>query len=434
MTKLPIASPAPSDRSHPSNWIARFPVYYGWVILAAGTLGIVMSSPGQTYIVQAFIEEFIRDLGLSRTLVSTLYMIGTLANAALIQLLGVGRMIDRRGPRVMVLAISILLGVTCILMGFVHTALVLCLGFVALRFFGQGSLNLVSGTMINQWWVRRRGTVRGISGVAASLLALSVLPAVVKWLIHAVGWRTAYGILGAVLFLVMAPLGYALFRRRPEDYGLMPDGGTADDNTESTDGEADFTLAAAIRTPAFWTLALGVGAMSMFGTGLIFHMESIVTDQGLTAAIAAAVFVPIGLTQALLRFPFGVLIDRVCPRLFVVFGLLIQAVILWMATRLASTFSAYAYGAAFGLMQVSWGTANAVMWAKFYGRSHLGSISSVALSIGIVGSALGPMIMGAARDLMGSYAPLFNVIAWLPMTLAFVNLIVRPPHREPSES
>ena len=58
---------------------------------------------------------------------------------------------------------------------------------------------------------------------------------------------------------------------------------------------------------------------------------------------------------------------------------------------------------------------------------HPGSISSVALSIGIVGSALGPMIMGIARDLMGSYAPLFNLAAFLPLALAIVNVIVRPP-------
>jgi sugar phosphate permease len=405
------------------------------MILGAGTFGIIMTSPGQTYIVQAFIEEFIGDLGVSRTLVSTLYMIGTLANAALLQLVGVGRMIDKRGPRLMVLVVSILLGITCVLMGFVHSALMLCLGFIALRFFGQGSLSLVSGTMINQWWVRRRGTVRGISGVATSLLALSVLPALVKWLIHAVGWRVTYGILGAVLILVMAPLGYILFRRRPEDHGLLPDGGTvADEAGAEGVAEVNFTLSEAMQTPIFWTLALGTATMSMLGTGLIFHMESIVTDQGLPAAIAAAVFVPLGLTQALLRFPFGVLIDRICPRLIIAFGLVIQAVILWMASRLGSTTSAYAFGATFGVMQVAWGTAGAVMWAKFFGREHLGSITSVAMSIAIVGTALGPVVMALARDLMGSYAPLFNLVALLPLALAVVNVIVRPPRHLANDS
>jgi len=192
--------------------------------------------------------------------------------------------------------------------------------------------------------------------------------------------------------------------------------------------ETSFTLAEAIRTPAFWTLSLGMATMSMLSTGLIFHMESIITDQGLVPAFAAAVFVPIGLTQAILRFPFGVLADRICPRLIIALGLVIQAVILWMASRLGSTTAAYVYGVTFGVMQVAWGTAGAVMWAKFYGREHLGSISSVAMSIAIVGTALGPVVMALARDLTGSYGPLFNVIAFFPLVLAVVNVIVRPPH------
>ena len=413
----------------PADWISRFPIYYGWVILGTGTLGIIMTSPGQTFIVQAFIEEFIGDLGLSRTLVSTLYMIGTLANAALLQLVGVGRMIDRRGPRMMALTISILFGLTCVFMGFVNSAVMLCLGFIGLRFFGQGSLSLVSGTMINQWWVRRRGRMQGISGVVMSALALGILPGLVKWLIHSFGWRTTYGILGAALILMMAPIGFFLFRRRPEDHGLLPDGRNsmqADEPAAVT--ETSFTLAEAIRTPAFWTLSLGMATMSMLSTGLIFHMESIITDQGLVPAFAAAVFVPIGLTQAILRFPFGVLADRICPRLIIALGLVIQAVILWMASRLGSTTAAYVYGVTFGVMQVAWGTAGAVMWAKFYGREHLGSISSVAMSIAIVGTALGPVVMALARDLTGCYGPLFNVIAFFPLVLAVVNVIVRPPH------
>lgn len=423
----------PSKPALSADWVSRFPIYYGWVILGAGTLGIIMTSPGQTFIVQAFIEEFIGDLGLSRTLISTLYMIGTLANAALLQLIGVGRMIDRRGPRMMALIISILFGLTCVFMGFVNSAVMLCLGFIALRFFGQGSLNLVSGTMINQWWVRRRGTIRGVSGVVMSALALGVLPGLVKWLIHSLGWRMTYGILGVALILVMAPVGYFLFRRRPEDHDLLPDGGAPENPQHSgTTSEVNYTLSEAVRTPAFWTLSLGTATMSMLGTGLIFHMESIITDQGLVPAIAAAVFIPIGLTQAVLRFPFGVLVDRICPRLIVAFGLIIQAIILWMAPRLGSTTAAYVYGATFGVMQVAWGTAGAVMWAKFYGREHLGSITSVAMSIAIVGTALGPVVMALARDLTGSYGPFFNIIAFFPLVLAVVNVLVRPPRANPS--
>jgi sugar phosphate permease len=414
-----------------TDWAGRFPIYYGWVILAVGTLGAIMTSPGQTFIVQGFIEHFIRDLGLSRSLVSTLYMVGTLGNAALLQILRVGHRFDRYGPRRMVLVISLAFGATCLFMGAVSGAAMLVIGFAALRFFGQGSLSLLTGTMINQWWVRRRGMMRGLSGAVTSALAMGLLPSLVRMLIGAVGWRYAYAALGGALLVIMAPIGWLTFRRRPEDHGLLPDGDRATEETwgEADRGEVNFTLAEALRTPAFWILAGGIATTSMLGTGLVFHMESIVTDQGLGPAIAAAVFVPMGLVQAILRFPAGVLVDRMPVRYIIALSLVLQAIVMWLATRLASTAAAYVYGGALGFMFVAWGASAAVVWAAYYGREHLGAIAGAGMSIAIVGSSLGPMVMGVARDVMGSYVPLFNLIAFLPLALAIASLFARPPRR-----
>jgi len=331
----------------------------------------------------------------------------------------------------MVLVISFALGATCLFMGTVSGPIMLVIGFTALRFFGQGSLNLLSGTMINQWWVRRRGTMRGLSGIVTSALAMGLLPGLVRMLITAVGWRYAYAILGGALFAIMAPIGWFTFRRRPEDHGLLPDGDREEVSAERhLDHEVHFTLAEALRTPAFWILAFGIATTSMLSTGLVFHMESIVTDQGLSAAIAAAVFVPMGLVQAILRFPAGVLVDRVPVRYVIALSLVVQAVVMWLATRLASTTAAYVYGATIGVMNVAWGASSAVVWAEYFGREHLGAIGGAGMSIAIGGSALGPMVMGVARDLMGSYIPLFNLIAFLPLALAVASLLARPPRHE----
>lgn len=411
------------------------PIYYGWVILVVGTFGVAMTGPGQTYIVSMFIEHFIRDLGLSRSVVSTLYMIGTLSNAILLQLIGVGRIIDRRGPRFVALLCALLLGGTCIYMGFVSSAVMLAIGFIGLRFFGQGSLTLSSSTMMNQWWVRRRGTVRGLSGTAFSGI-VSVLPGITMALIGAVGWRPAYVVWGGALIALMAPVAWLFYRRRPEDHGLVPDGGTVRTRRSkaAVDAEVDLTLSQALRTPLFWALSFGIASMSMLGTGLIFHMESIVTDQGLAASVAAAVFVPMGLVQAILRFPLGILADLIAPKLVLAGALVLQGVTLWMAPRLSSQLGALVYGGVFGAMQVAWSAAGSVMWAKYYGRLHLGSITGAAISIGIVGSSLGPMAMGFARDLMGTYATFFNLSAFIPLALAVVVVIVRTPRGVSSDT
>ena len=196
-----------------SRLVAASPIYYGWVILIVGTLGSVMTSPGQTYAVSVFIDYFIEDLGLSRSLVSTLYSVATLT--ASFALPFVGRQFDKRGARLMVPLCSLLLGLACIYMSFVLNAVMLGLGFFALRLLGQGSLSLVTKNAINQWWVRRRGLAMGISGVAAGLLGMGGFPTLINWLIGLGGWREAYMVLGAVLVLVMFPLGWIFIRNQP---------------------------------------------------------------------------------------------------------------------------------------------------------------------------------------------------------------------------
>ena len=212
-----------SERSR-SRLVAASPVYYGWVILAVGSIGGVMTSPGQTYVFSAFINHFIEDLGLSRSLVSTLYTVGTLTASLVLPF--VGRQFDRRGARVMITLMSLLLGLACMYMGFVSNALMLGIGFFLLRQLGQGSLSLVSKNVINLWWVRRRGVIMGISGVFAALLG-GLFPYLVNSLNSHYSWRITYALLGALVLLVMLPTGWIFTRDRPEDHGLLPDDAAA---------------------------------------------------------------------------------------------------------------------------------------------------------------------------------------------------------------
>ncbi|MGF1571152.1 MAG: hypothetical protein ACFCVD_24265 [Nodosilinea sp.] len=125
-----------------SRLIAASPVYYGWLVLAAGTLGQLMTTPDQTIGVSVFLDSIITDLGLIRSTVSLLYLLGTLSGSLI--LLFVGRFIDRRGPRVAVGAIAALFALACLGMGQVRGPIALGLGFVAIHGLGQGALGLVS--------------------------------------------------------------------------------------------------------------------------------------------------------------------------------------------------------------------------------------------------------------------------------------------------
>jgi sugar phosphate permease len=406
------------------------PIYYGWIIVAAASLGMILTSPGQTYSVSIFIEHFIEDLGVSRSLISTLYTMGTLIGSFALPF--VGQQIDKRGPRVMVGIITALFALACVYMGFIQNAVMLGVGFVLIRMLGQGSLGLVCTNVINHWWVRRRGTVLSIAGVLASLLGSGSFPSLVHGLINRFGWRTSYMLLGGLVAVVLLPVGIGLFRRQPEDFGLLPDGDEIDPDNKSDVSavrEENWTRAEAIRTAAFWVLGIAGASISMLSTGLHFHMVSIFEDGGLSASAAAAAFMPIAVTGAVVRIVAGYLVDRIPVRFILAVALVGQAVGLVMAPRLDSATSALIYGIILGITGSLHLTVSAVVWAKYFGRRHLGSITGVSSLIGIAGSALGPMPMGIARDLLGSYTLALTGAAALPLLLAIAVLFTRRPHK-----
>jgi sugar phosphate permease len=431
MTKMNAAS---SSMPKSSRLISRLPLFYGWVIMVVGTIGMIMTSPGQTYAVSIFIERFINDLGISRTTVSTLYTAGTLMGSLALPM--IGRQIDRRGPRQMVVAISIVFGLGCVFMGFVRNALMLLIGFTIIRMFGQGSLGLASSNVINQWWVRRRGMIMGISGVLVSLLALGGFPNLINWLIPLFGWRITYAILGLSLLLFMAPVGYLLFRDSPEDYGLQPDGDRVDQTIVSKMvqiAEENWLPSEAIRTLAFWSIAAGMAAIAMLATGLFFHMVSIIDDNGLSTSVAAAIYVPIALTTAIINLGSGSLVNRIPIRVLLAGALVLQAVSLTMAQFLKTVEIAFIYGIILGATSGLIRTVGGVAWASYFGRRHLGSISGLASTIMVAGSALGPMPLGIARDWLGSYNQALTIFAVLPLLLAILALMAKAPVKSPQK-
>lgn len=414
--------------------VEKTPFYYGWVIVAAGTLGIVMTSPGQTYAVSIFIEHFISDLSLSRSLVSTLYAVGTLIGS--LALATVGREIDRRGSRVMVLLIAVAFGLACIYMGTVRGALTLGFGFILIRMLGQGSLGLVSQNVINQWWVTRRGTIMGISGLFSSLLGLGLFPSLINWMIPEFGWRASYMVLGVALLVVMAPLGYLLFREKPEHFGLLPDGDGAAVNGATHTGAherrtpirkrpavRELTREEALRTPAFWILAAGASSLTMLSTAVFFHLVSIFADNNLPASVAASVYVPIAATTALMTLVSGVLLDRISVRYALAAALFLLALSMGLVQVLSSVALALLFGVLWGATTGLFRVVSTVAWAHYFGREHLGAISGAATTIMITGAAIGPIPLGVAHDLFGSFNQALTLLALIPVGLGVASLV-----------
>jgi MFS transporter, OFA family, oxalate/formate antiporter len=410
------------------SFVHRWPVFYGWIIMVAGSLGLVMTSPAQTYTVSIFIEHFIEDLSINRTMVSALYTGGTLIGSLTLPLWG--RLVDRKGSRWAVTIIAILFGLACIYMGWVQNAFMLGIGFISIRMLGQGSLSLVSQNVINQWWIRNRGLVMGISGSILAVFGMGLFPNLVHMLVATFGWRMAYPILGLALIFVMAPLGLIFFRNRPEEFGLTPDNANLarqESNLQQIPLEEDWTLKQALHTGVFWIVLVSVAAFTMITTGLFFHMVSIFEDQGLSASVAASVFAPIAISAALANLASGIGLDRIPVKVFLFFGLLIQALSLLLVVYLGGVYSAFLFGILLGITNGVFRAISTVVWPKFYGRGNLGSIYGVTTASGVLGASLGPLPFGVVRDISGTYQPTLYIFAALSVLLGLISLGVKKP-------
>lgn len=407
--------------------VHQFPFYYGWIILAVGSAGLIMTQPGQSPVLSIFTNAFIEDLNLSRSLTSTLFTIGTIVGG--VSLSFWGSRIDRHGPRTMVGVITALLGASCLYMSLVQNALMLGVGYVLLRTLGASALALVSQNVINQWWIARRGTMAGLSGVAFSLVGMGLFTNFVHGLLLRFDWRATYAILGGMELLIMLPLGLLLFRDRPEDHGLWPDGepGAPEGLADNPGAPVEWTRAEAVRTPAFWVAGASFSATALLGTGLYFHIVSIFESQGLSSAVAAAVYLPISVTSALVQLGSGYLADRIPVRILMAAGLVAMAGTLGLAQAITSVPLAIAYGVVMGLSNGIMGTASSFVWADYFGRLHLGSISGLGAALSRVSSALGPLPLAVAFDLSGSYGVALRIGMTVPLLLAGLNLFVKPP-------
>ena len=404
--------------------MAGAPVFYGWFIVLAGTLGVMMTMPGQTTGVSIFIDHLIHDLGLTRSGVSTLYLLGTLGGSLVLPL--VGRFVDRRGPRLAVIVIAAAFALACVWMGAVQGVVMLLVGFTLIRALGQGALSLVSLHVVAIWFVRRRGIAIGLVGVGMAL-ATATFPTIIEWLIETTDWRSAYMLLGLLVALTILPIGALVYRDRPERYGVLPDGaiGSSQAPVAGATPERHYTAAEARRTVTYWVFLLGLFFGSALGTGLVFHHYSILAEGGLERLDAARAFMFYGAAAALANLSTGALITRVAPRYLLSLMLVALGASLVFAGYLSGPQAVAPYGLLLGLRTGIFGSLQGNVFAYYFGRKHLGSIKGWVSSALVVGSAVGPLVFGLGFDLLGSYTLTVVVCAVPPLVLAFVTPFLR---------
>jgi MFS family permease len=409
-------------------------VFYGWVMLAVAATLMFASGPGQSHLFSVFITPISEDLGISRTSVSSAYAGATLAAA--FGLPYVGRLVDRFGVRRVVLVIATLFGAAAIAFGQVAGVVTLALAFAALRFLGQGSLMLTSANLVAQWFSRKRGFALSLMALGFSA-SIAIHPPLAQWLIDQVGWREAWLWLGLITWALVLPPIALLIQNKPEDLGLAPDGAAADPRTATGPGaraahaaDVGLTVRQALRTPAFWIIALSFATFSMLVTGLFFHQVAIYNDRGISPQVASWLFSISALTMVLAMPVFGRMLDRFPTKPLFAVALLTMTAAMLALVLVRDVPTAVVYSVVFGINNAAVHTHISYLWPRYFGRRFLGSIQGSAQTIAVVGASIGPIPLGAAYDLFGSYQGALLLLSILPVLCAVAVLFMRPPQLE----
>ncbi len=406
-------------------------MFYGWAVLFVAAAGMFVSGAGQSFNFSVFVEPIERELGMTSTGVASAYGLATLGASFLLPY--VGRLIDRYGPRRVLLAVSVALGAGCVAFSFVADPVTLTLGFAVLRFLGQGAMMLVCGNMVAQWFAARRGLALSLMtlGFAASM---ALYPPLGAHLMEGASWRDAWPWFGGLTLVLMVPLVLLLARDKPEDFGLKPDGvgrnGRPDDAGPQpvwAQPDRGLSLTAALRTPAFYIIAAGMFAISMLSTALHIFQVRILTSQGISDDTAALGFTVSAITMAAAMPLLGRLMDKVDAKPVFMAALFVQALSLLLASLATSVPLALAYSAVFGITNASSLVLASFIWPRYFGRRHLGAVQGTATTIVVVGASVGPTPLGAGYDLFGDFALTLQLLAVVPVALILLAGCLKVP-------
>jgi len=419
----------------------RHPVkFYGWYIVAVALVAQFVAVGTQTYASTVFLKPMTQDLGWTRSQFSAVQTVSTVVMGVVGFV--IGALIDRRGPRRLMLIGGVVCGAALIATSRVEDLWQFYLARGVAQTIGNALLgSLVVNVTLSKWFIARRGMAVAIASSGVSLGGVLMTP-LVSAIIDQWGWRDAWVALGVMVWVLVLPSAM-IMRRAPEDYGLHPDGMTPEQALTfsqakrrlSSVSEVQWTRHEAVRTKTIWLIIAAYGIANIGIGAMLLHMVPFLTDHGWTRSEAALLY-SIQAWVALLSKPaWGVLMDRFHPRFLSAFGFVVAAIGVLAILAAAHSGSWIPLAAALALWGLGIGGSiplQETVWANYFGRQHLGSIRSIAMPFSIIFGAGGPLLAGLLYDGSGSYTLAFILFAafWL---IGFVLILLARPPRPPSE-
>lgn len=416
-------------------------LFYGWRMIAIGSVLRLLGGGLHFYGFTVFFLPLSQDLGLSRAATSLAFSLARAEGAVEGPL--VGYLIDRLGPRPIMLTAVIMSGLGYMLLSAVDsyvTFLLVYIGIISLS-FGAGFMHCPM-VLANTWFIQRRAMAMAVISGSIGLGGALISPLLAIG-VHAWGWRPA-ALAAGLGFLVVGTPMVSTVRRSPESMGLLPDGaprsGPMDSNphegvsTGRSEREMDVALPRAIRTLAFWLVILSTTIRTTGLTTMMVHFIPLMVWKGIDEQRAAFLLGALAFLALPAHLLFGWLADRVNkPRLMALTMIAATGALLlliygqeeweiWLFLPLFAVVEA--------LFPVTWATVG-----DLYGRKHFATIRGTMSFFYMWGGVVGPVVAGAIYDWHQSYSPtLWGLVVLFPVCALLYALLAKPWARSQSIS
>ncbi len=414
--------------------VSRGRIFYGWWIVGAGfgleaLIGALMFHAYGAYVV-LLREEF----GWSKTMLSAAFAMARAESGILgpVQ----GWLTDRFGPRALIRVGMVIFGTGFMLFSQINSPLTFFLTFFLIALGSSLGGYLPIGVAVVAWFRRRRALALSLS--ATGMAVGGLLTPVVVLALTRFGWRWTALASGAVILLVGVPIAQ-LVRHRPEPYGYQPDGDRhgpgltarrSDDAATARAADADFTARDAVRTPAFWYIALGHGAALLVVSAVLVHMVVHVTERlGYSLGQAATVVALMTVMQMVGQVGGGWAGDRFSKRAIASGCMLAHAAALLLLAWATAFWMVGVFAVLHGLAWGMRGPLMSAIRADYFGSAAFGTITGISSMVVMLGMMGGPLIAGILADRTGGYEMGFGILAALAGIGSIFFVLAERPRR-----
>ena len=410
-------------------------VFYGWIALGGVSLVIFVVGGSFVHSFGVLLPKITAEFDWNRGQVALALTLGILSFGLPSPLIGV--LVSKFGPRITIIAGNALAAVGLAGVYFAQEVWHLYLLYILIGLGGGLGGFIANTALVNNWFIRRRSLALGIFQACSGLAGI-VFPPLVTTLISAMGWRSTWLVLAAIVIVFPVIIGgIFIIRNKPEDMGLAPDGMQPGSEVEIDEGQissagiqndrAGWGILDVLKQPVVWFISGFVAASSFTVGTLLTHQIAYVQDLGYSAITAASTVSIMSVFSLIGSLGFGFLAMKYKVRYLAIGAFISQILGMTILLTTHELGLIYVFSILLGASYGSLTTALSVFVGAYFPREHYAEVLGVVFPFQITANAASAAIAGVIFDATSSYTPAFIAAICFSVAGLFFAFMARRP-------